>query len=88
MQNRNVFLLWINLVTLKNLCRNNVSNFYWTLWLNTISQQNGNSIDDGIAPPAALAAYDRSLKFRTDGRRGKQSGADPLLVAIVRSCVS
>jgi hypothetical protein len=31
---------------------------------NTISQQNGNSIDDGITPPAALAAYDRSLKFQ------------------------
>jgi hypothetical protein len=64
-QKRNVFLFRINLLTLKNLCRDSVSNFTGGYGLNnTISQQNWNSIDDGITPPAALTAYDRSLKFQ------------------------
>jgi hypothetical protein len=35
------------------------------LWTDgAFSQQNGNAIDDGIAPPAAFAPYGRQLKLQ------------------------
>jgi hypothetical protein len=57
MQKRNVFLFQIKFVPSKESMQKQSVEFTGGYGLkSTISQQNGNSIDDGITPPAALAA--------------------------------
>jgi hypothetical protein len=59
-----MILMRINLFPLKNYAETACRILLDLMSYNTVSQQNGDSIDDGIAPPAALAAQDRSLKFQ------------------------
>src|SRR5216684_3877232 len=87
MEKRNVFLFRINSFTLKNLRRDNVSGFtakLSTKWRDPPAKQECHPRwDSAVRSPGTVWRPPQAAG--TGGRRGRRSGADPLLSVMARS---